>query len=107
MTSTAQKPMAELESEFGGKLRLPLPNPFEEWEWNFRTYLSMFEPSVIPILERSATSADPILDDHFDGITPDVAARQTLVTFSRKLHYLLANLTKDSARLLVRQNEGG
>ena len=98
--------MAELESELGGKLRLPLPNPFngdpaswEEWEWNFRTYLSMFEPS--------ATSADPILDDHFDGITTDAAARQRLVMFSRKLHYLLANLTKDSARLLVRQNEGG
>ena len=114
MTSTAQKPMAELESEFGGKLRLALPNPFngdpaswEEWAWNFRTYLSMFEPSVTPILERSETSADPILDDHFDGITTDAAAGQRLVTFSRKLHYLLANLTKDSARLLVRQNEGG
>ena len=36
MTSTAQKPMAELESEFGGKLRLPLPNPFsgDPASWN-------------------------------------------------------------------------
>lgn len=29
---------------------------------------------------------------------------QQRVTFSRKLHYLLANLTEESARLIVRQN---
>ena len=33
--------------------------------------------------------------------------QERLVTFSRKLHYLLANLSTGSARLLVRQNQGG
>ena len=39
------------------------------------------------------------------GVTSvDRAATAARVTFSRKLHYLLANLTTDAARLVVRQN---
>ena len=34
----------------------------------------------------------------------DVEASRKAVTFSRKLHYLLANLTTDTGRLIVRQN---
>ena len=39
------------------------------------------------------------------GVTSvDRAATAARVTFSRKLHYLLANLTTDAVRLVVRQN---
>ena len=44
-----------------------------------------------------------VVDDQ--GVTSiDRAATAAHVTFSRKLHYLLANLTTDAARLVVRQN---
>jgi hypothetical protein len=34
----------------------------------------------------------------------DNVATQAAINFSKKLHYLLANLTTDSARLIARQN---
>ena len=40
-----------------------------------------------------------------EGVTSvDRAASAARVTFSRKLHYVLANLTSESANLVVRQN---
>ena len=36
---------------------------------------------------------------------PDQEATANRVLFSRKLHYLISQLVKDSAKLVVRQNE--
>ena len=80
------------EGGFAGKLRLPLPETFsgnpadwEEWSWNFK--------------------ADEFLDEHLQVTldTGDVDAEQTAnrVLFSRKLHYLISQLVKDSAKLIV------
>ena len=104
--------MAELAGDFG-KLRLPLPKSFngepsdwEDWSWNFKSYLAIFQPDSVDFLARSETSNTEILDAHFTGALPqDEAANMRM--FSRKLHYLRANLCTGSARLLVRQNEAG
>ena len=106
--------MAELAGDFG-KLRLPLPKSFngepsdwEDWSWNFKSYsyLAIFQPDSVDFLARSETSNTEILDAHFTGALP---AEETanMRMFSRKLHYLLANLCTGSARLLVCQNEAG
>ena len=104
--------MAELAGDFG-KLRLPLPKSFngepsdwEDWSWNFKSYLAIFQPDSVDFLARSETSNTEILDAHFTSALPAEEAANMRM-FSRKLHYLLANLCTGSARLLVRQNEAG
>ena len=58
-----------------------------------------FDPTEVADDTLSVTVVDP------QGVTSvDRAATAARVTFSRKLHYLLANLTTDAARLVVRQN---
>ena len=106
--------MTELEGEFAGKLRLPLPpvfsgNPadWEEWHWNFTIYVSLFDASISELLERAATSDAEILDTHFDMPGFSQERRAELLRFSRKLHVLLANLTSGAAKLVVRQNIRG
>ena len=100
--------MAELAGDVG-KLRLPLPKSFngepsdwEHWSWN----LAIFQPDSVDFLARSETSNTEFLDAHFNGALPTEEAANMRM-FSRKLHYLLANLCTGSARLLVRQNEAG
>ena len=107
------------DDSFTGKLRLPLPPTFsrkphdwEEWSWTFKAYLSMCDAQAAAFLD--AHELDPlevtdgdlnvsVVDDQ--GVTStDRAATAARVTFSRKLHYLPANLTTDAARLVVRQN---
>ena len=102
--------MAELAGDFG-KLRLPLPKTFsgepsdwEDWSWNFKSYLAIFQQD--DFLARSETSNTEIVDAHFTSALPAEEAA-AMRMFSRKLHYLLANLCTGSARLLVRQNEAG
>ena len=106
--------MAELEGEFAGKLRLPLPpvfsgNPedWEEWHWNFTIYVSLSDASISELLDRAALSDTEILDTHFDMPTFPQERRAELLRFSRKLHVLLANLTSGAAKLVVRQNIRG
>ena len=101
--------MAELEGEFAGKLRLPIPPVFsgnsedwEEWHWNFTIYVSLFDPSIGELLERAAASEVEILDTHLDNDRFPQERRIELLTFSRKLHVLLANLISGSAKLAVR-----
>ena len=104
--------MAELAGDFG-KLRLPLPKNFsgdpsdwEEWEWNFKSYLAIFQPDVVDFLVRAETSDVEIVDAHFaTALQQEEAVEMRML--SRKLHYLLANLCTGSARLLVRQNAAG
>ena len=101
--------------DFTGKIRLPLPKTFsgiptdwEEWSWNFKAYISMFDTTVKTFMENAEGRTVPIVDDDlqvtFDTGDVNDDATQKAVTFSRKLHYLLANLTSDAARLIVRQN---
>ena len=104
--------MAELAGDFG-KLRLPLPKSFngepsdwEDWSWNFKSYLAIFQQDSVDFLARSETSNTEIVDAHFTSALPAEEAA-AMRMFSRKLHYLLANLCTGSARLLVRQNEAG
>ena len=103
------------EGDFTGKIRLPLPDHFsgqpsdwEEWSWNFKAYISMFEPSAVTLLDRAEMSAGEYTDETLQVVldTGDLDADATAqrVLFSRKLHYLLSQLVKDSARLVVRQN---
>ena len=107
------------EDSFTGKLRLPLPptcsgkpHDWEEWSWTFKAYLSMFDAQAAAF--RDAHELDPlevtdedlnvsVVDDQ-GATSVDRAATAARVTFSRKLHYSLANLTTDAARLVVRQN---
>ena len=104
------------EGDFAGKLRLPLPETFsgnpadwEEWSWNFKAYISMFETGAVTLMDRAELRTDEFLDEHLQVAldTGHVDAAQTAnrVLFSRKLHYLISQLVRDSAKLIVRQNE--
>ena len=109
----------EGDDEFTGKLRLPLPPKFsgkphewEEWSWTFKAYLSMFDAQAAAFMDQHELDPDEVTDedlavnvqDELGGLAVDREATARRVTFSRKLHYLLANLTTESARLTVRQN---
>ena len=104
------------EGDFTGKLRLPLPDTFsgnpadwEEWSWNFKAYIPMFETGAVTLLDAAEARNDEFLDDNLavtlDTGDVDAEATAARVLFSRKLHYLLSQLVKDSAKLVVRQNE--
>ena len=104
------------DGDFAGKVKLPLPDRFsgqpsdwEEWSWNFKAYLAMFDSTSVSTLERiEENPTREITDDDMtvmlDALDVDQEATAKRVLFSRKLHYLLAQLVKESARLVVRQN---
>ena len=104
------------DGDFTGKVKLPLPDRFsgqpsdwEEWSWNFKAYLAMFDSTSVSTLERiEENPTREITDDDMtvmlDALDVDQEATAKRVLFSRKLHYLLAQLVKESARLVVRQN---
>ena len=83
---------------------------WEEWSWNFKTYISMFDSTVKTLIDDVEGRDRPLLDADLtitlDTGDVDPQAALQAVNFSRKLHYFLANLTTGSARLIVRQNEG-
>ena len=104
------------DGDFTGKLRLPLPDTFsgqpadwEEWAWNFKAYISMFETGAVALLDRAEMMTDELTDEALQVVldTGDVDQDATAarVLFSRKLHYLLSQLVKDSAKFVVRQND--
>ena len=56
--------------DFTGKIRLPLPKTFsgipadwEEWSWNFKAYISMFDTTVKTFMENAEGRTVPIVDD--------------------------------------------
>ena len=60
------------EGDFTGKLRLPLPETFsgnpadwEEWSWNFKAYISMFEVGAVTLMDRAETRT-PVEGDFTD-----------------------------------------
>ena len=83
---------------------------WEEWSWEFKTDISMFDITVKTLIDDVEGRDRPPLDaDRTITLdTGDVDPQATLQAFNfhRKLHYLLANLTTGSARLIARQNEG-
>ena len=87
------------EFDFAGKIRLPLPKTFsgipagwEEWSWNFKSYISTFDSSVKTLLDdvesRQTSITDADLNVTLDTGDLDQAATNTAVNFGRKLHYL-------------------
>ena len=99
---------ATLQESFGFPC-LRLSAAILEWAWNFKAYISMFETGAVTLMDRAELRAEEFLDEHLQMTldTGDVDAEQTAnrVLFSRKLHYLLSQLVKDSVKLIVRQNE--
>ena len=104
--------MAEHAGDFG-KLRLPLPKTFsgdpsdwEEWEWNFKSCLAIFQPDATDFLVRAETSDVEIIDAHFATALQQEEAVE-MRTFETALPTSRPNLCIGSARLLVRQNVAG
>ena len=81
---------------------------------NGKAYLSMFDPQAAAVLDQHELDPTEVTDEDLqvsvvddNGVTSlDRAATTLRVPFSRKLHCLLAHLTVDSARLVVRQKCG-
>lgn len=96
-----------------GSIKIPLPKLFtgkyedwEDWSWTFKTYLHMMEPNLAPFLDKISGMPLEVTDEDLKEEGNETVTRQRIV-FSRKLHYLLALITEDGAKLLDRQNEGG
>ena len=57
------------DDHFAGRIRLPLPETFsdtpadwEEWSWNFKAYISMFEPSAVRTPDAVETPNEEYVD---------------------------------------------
>ena len=85
-----------LPKKYGGQ-----PELWEDWPWNFKAYVSVHNSLAAELLTKSEVAEEPITDALLVNSDEDVA--KELVKFRRQLHYLLALLTKDSAKLVVRQ----
>ena len=109
----------------GGELKLNPPPPFsgaiehwEEWSWQFKSYVALFKPHMSKLLEsvegKSDTITDKYLEDRekdnnptFQQGDPSKRLPYQLVMFSKQLHYLLAQLTQEAAKTTVRLNMDG
>jgi len=81
---------------FGGNVE-----HWEDWSWNFKNYVSVHSLDAAQTLTKVESIDVEITDALLQDPDPDVTAQR--INFSRKLHYLLALITKGSARLVVRQ----
>ena len=97
----------------GGSARLPLPDKFdgkmenwEDWSWQVKAYVSLFKVEALRVLEDAELASAPITDDALERLEADTTelVDTELVKFSRQLHYLLTQITSESARLVVRGN---
>ena len=72
----------------------------------------MFDAQAAAFMDQHELDPDEVTDedlavniqDELGGLVVDREATAKRVTFSRKMHYLLANLTTESAKLTARQN---
>ena len=94
-------------------MKLPLPQKFsgrfedwEDWSWTFTTYMNMLEPSLATFMNSVKDMPLEVTDDDLK-VDGDDATSSSRLVFSRKLHYMLALMTDDAAKLIVRQNVGG
>ena len=87
--------------KFNGKME-----HWKEWSWSVKTYVTLFKPEATEVMEGAEAARNPITDELLQRMQRDTArfVDAGLVRFSRQLHYLLAQLTTDSARLAVRGN---
>jgi hypothetical protein len=87
--------------KFNGKME-----HWEEWSWSVKTYVTLFKPEATEVMEGAEAARNPITDELLERMQRDTArfVDAGLVRFSRQLHYLLAQLTTDSARLVVHGN---
>ena len=71
-----------------------------------KTHVALFKAKATGVMEGAETARNPITDEMLERMQPDNArfVDAGLVRFSRQLHYLLAQLTTDSARLVARGN---
>ena len=100
----------DVNSALGGTMKLPLPPKFsgryedwEDWSWTFKTYMNMMEPTLAPYMEQIQDMPLELTDDDLVEKGND-ALTKARISFSRKLHYFLALITEDAAKLVVRQN---
>ena len=80
---------------------------WEDWSWQLKAYVALYKPVAQNLMDRIEGSTTHI-DDHVtyqEELTNYPG--QDLVKFAKQLHYLLANLTDDAARLIARLNEPG
>ena len=108
----------------GGELKLAPPPPYsgsvenwEEWSWQLKSYVSLFEPHIAKSLESVEGKSDAIDDKYLEDCeknnNPRVALEQSkrvpwnLIMISKQFQYLLAQLTHDAAKLTVRLNLDG
>ena len=92
---------------------LPLPDKFDgkmehcnDWSWQVQAYVSLFKVEALRVLEDADLARSPITDDALERLEADTTelVDTELVKFSRQLHYLLTQITSESARLVVRGN---
>ena len=97
----------------GGNNKLPLPDKFagkmehwEDWSWSVKSYVSLFKTEAAEVMENVETVATVITDERLASLEAENPqfVDAGLIRFSRQLHYLLAQLTTESARLVVRGN---
>ena len=97
----------------GGSARLPLPDKFdgkmehwEDWSWQVKAYVSLFKIEALRVLEDAEVATAQITDDALERFEANEteSVDTELVKFSRQLHYLLTQITSESARLVVRGN---
>ena len=92
-------------------MELPLPRLFtgrqadwDDWSWTFKLYLHAIEPTLAPFLDEVEAMPLEVTDDDLtDKDNMQLTIRR--VTFSRELHCLLAFITEDGAKLVVKQNK--
>ena len=68
-----------------------------------KTYVALFKAKATEVMEGAESARNPITDELLERMQRDNAGfvDAGLVRFSRQLHYLLAQLTTNSARLVV------
>ena len=97
----------------GGSARLPLPDRFdgkmehwEDWSWQVKAYVSLFKAEALGVLEHAEVATAQITDDALERLEANGTelVDTELVKFSRQLHYLLTQITSESARLVFRGN---
>ena len=103
----------EITRDFTGSLKLPLPKNFsgkfedwEEWSWTFVTYMNMLDPNLANYMGKVQDMPLEVTDDDLKVESNDELSAARL-QFSRKLRYILALMTEDAAKLVVRQNVVG
>ena len=90
-----------LSEKFTGKLE-----EWEEWSWQVKSYISLFHPEVTEVMDSAEIAAATVTDEKLTVIEQSEEAITGLVAISRQLHYLLSQITTDSAPLIVRGKAG-